>query len=79
MPDIIGLQAVTCALRELDSLPPDERALGMDRAQGGYYFLTLHAILLTVAGAGLVAAGFLFHLLHQEIEAIKGKTPPLKK
>lgn len=33
VPDIIGLQAVTMALSELDQLPPDERALGLDRAQ----------------------------------------------
>lgn len=33
VPDIIGLQAVTCALRELDQLLADERALGIDRAK----------------------------------------------
>ena len=33
VPDIIGLQAVTCALGELDQLPPEERALGLDRAR----------------------------------------------
>ena len=33
VPDIIGLQAVTCALDELDQLPPHERALGLDRAR----------------------------------------------
>ena len=31
--DIIMLQAVWFALRELEDLPPDERALGLDRAQ----------------------------------------------
>lgn len=33
VPDIIGLQAVTMALRELDQLPENERALGLDRAR----------------------------------------------
>jgi hypothetical protein len=33
VPDIIGLQAVAMALGELDQLPADERALGLDRAQ----------------------------------------------
>ncbi len=32
VPAIIGLQAVTHALAELDDLDPDERALGLDRA-----------------------------------------------
>ncbi|MBL1217857.1 MAG: hypothetical protein D8M59_10225 [Planctomycetes bacterium] len=30
---IITLQAVTCALGELDGLPADEQALGLDRAE----------------------------------------------
>ncbi len=33
VPAIIGLQAVTHALAELDDLEPDERALGIDRAE----------------------------------------------
>ena len=33
VPDIIALQAVTMALGELDQLPTEERALGLDRAQ----------------------------------------------
>ncbi len=32
IPAIIGLQAVCMALREVDDLPADERALGLDRA-----------------------------------------------
>lgn len=32
VPDMIMLQAVWCALRELDGLHPAERALGLDRA-----------------------------------------------
>jgi hypothetical protein len=33
VPDIIMLQAVWFALRGLNDLPPDERALGLDRAE----------------------------------------------
>lgn len=33
VPAIIGLQAVTMALREVSDLPDDERALGLDRAE----------------------------------------------
>jgi hypothetical protein len=33
IPDIIMLQAVWFALDHLDDLPPDERALGLDRAE----------------------------------------------
>lgn len=33
VPDIIALQAVWFALRHMDELAPDERALGLDRAQ----------------------------------------------
>ncbi len=33
VPDIIMLQAVFFALAEVDDLPDDERALGLDRAQ----------------------------------------------
>ena len=32
VPDLIQLQAVWFALQHLDDLPPDERALGRDRA-----------------------------------------------
>lgn len=32
VPDVIMLQAVWFALQHLDELPPDERALGLDRA-----------------------------------------------
>lgn len=32
-PQIIGLQALTMALREADGLPADERALALDRAR----------------------------------------------
>lgn len=32
VPPIIGLQAVTMALGEVDQLAPDQRALGIDRA-----------------------------------------------
>src|SRR5688572_14289249 len=40
VPDIIGLQAVTMALDELDQLPPDEQALGLDR---GHVLVERHA------------------------------------
>lgn len=33
VPDIIMLQAVTSALTDLQALPPEERALGYDRAE----------------------------------------------
>lgn len=33
VPSIIGLQAITHALAELDTLPPDEYSLGQDRAE----------------------------------------------
>ncbi|MEM7625133.1 MAG: hypothetical protein AAF333_05840 [Planctomycetota bacterium] len=33
VPEIIGLQAVWFALEQLDELPGDERALGLDRAR----------------------------------------------
>jgi hypothetical protein len=32
VPDIIGLQAVTCALGDLDQVAAEERSLGLDRA-----------------------------------------------
>ncbi|MFP4144890.1 MAG: hypothetical protein ACOCTI_04710 [Phycisphaeraceae bacterium] len=32
VPDVIMLQAVWCALREIGDLPPAERAIGLDRA-----------------------------------------------
>ena len=32
-PAVIGLQALCMALRDVDRLPPDQRALGLDRAQ----------------------------------------------
>ena len=35
VPDIIGLQAIAQALAEIDELPPEERALGVDRAEIG--------------------------------------------
>ena len=50
VPDIIMLQAVTCALRDLGDLPADERALGLDRAE---LLIDKHAEALTrLWGAG---------------------------
>lgn len=53
--DIIALQAVWFALREIDTLPPAERLLGLDRAQ---VLIDKHAGTLTsrwVDGAPLPA------------------------
>lgn len=43
---VIGLQAITFALAELDRLPPGERAVGLDRAEVGArrYAAELHEI-----------------------------------
>jgi hypothetical protein len=53
VPALIGLQAVTQALAELDQLPEGERALGIDRAEVliGRYGVALAAIW----GAGVPA------------------------
>ena len=54
VPDIIMLQAVTCALRDLGDLSADERALGLDRAE---LLIEKHAEALARRwGAGAAAA-----------------------
>ncbi|MBX3363439.1 MAG: hypothetical protein KF866_01630 [Phycisphaeraceae bacterium] len=46
VPDIIALQAVTFAAADLDTLPNDERALGVDRAEVllGKHVAAVHAL-----------------------------------
>ncbi|MCE9589850.1 MAG: hypothetical protein K8S99_04935 [Planctomycetes bacterium] len=53
--DVITLQAVWFALREIESLPADEWALGLDRAQ---VLIDKHAAMIeeTWAGAAMPAA-----------------------
>jgi hypothetical protein len=72
VPAIIGLQAVTMALREVNDLPNDERALGLDRAE---ILIERHADELHRAFAGGGLHPMLTELLDDARAALRDTSP----